>query len=190
MSQAALLRFVATLLDGLQLRWMLVGSHAASYYGEPRSTHDVDLVVDLPESMILDLLAAVPTEHYYLSEFALREGRMANLIDLRTGDKVDLFLEGSGARNAAALVRRTTGLVMGLEIPIASAEDTILSKLRWNEAVGGSERQVRDIIGIAKVQQDSLDWSRLERQIDSEGFRDIWREQIEPELRRRSDETD
>ena len=85
MSQVDLLRFVADLFEKLQIEWMLVGSHASSFYGEPRSTNDIDLVVDIPEQKFADLLAAIPSDRYYLSEAALREGRMANLID--TTDK-------------------------------------------------------------------------------------------------------
>ena len=187
MSQAELLAYVAALLDRLEVEWMLVGSHAASYYGEPRSTHDVDIVVHLPAERIDKLLAAVPQERYYLSEVALREGRMANLIDLQTGDKVDMFLVGIRSVVPPELARRRTGKVMGILVPIASPEDTIIAKLRWNKSVGGSERQLRDIIGIVNLRRDALKWPHLNRQIDSEGFRELWDQQIEPEIQRRID---
>ena len=47
MSQAELLGLLISVLGDLGISHMLVGSHASSFYGEARSTHDVDLVIDL-----------------------------------------------------------------------------------------------------------------------------------------------
>ena len=47
MTQAELLRYLVEVLDGLGLTYMVGGSHAAMYYGEPRLTRDVDIVVAL-----------------------------------------------------------------------------------------------------------------------------------------------
>jgi hypothetical protein len=46
-TQAELLRYLVEVLDGLGLPYMVGGSHAAMYYGEPRLTRDVDIVVAL-----------------------------------------------------------------------------------------------------------------------------------------------
>ncbi len=62
MTQTDLLRFIVALLDRLRVNWMLVGSHASSFYGEARSTHDIDLLVDLPQSKIQTLVANVQRE--------------------------------------------------------------------------------------------------------------------------------
>ena len=45
MTQAELLRYLVEVLDGLGLAYVVGGSHAAMYYGEPRLTRDVDIVV-------------------------------------------------------------------------------------------------------------------------------------------------
>jgi len=95
MSQAELLALIVSVLNDLKIEHMLVGSHASSFYGEARSTHDVDLVIDLDPVKIPALIASFPHDRYYLSEASLREGRMANLIDTQTGDKVDCFVLGT-----------------------------------------------------------------------------------------------
>jgi predicted nucleotidyltransferase len=46
MSQQALLRRVVRALDGAGVPHMLTGSLASSLQGEPRATHDIDLVID------------------------------------------------------------------------------------------------------------------------------------------------
>lgn len=52
-------------LDALGLRYMLTGSVAATLYGEPRVTHDVDIVVELPPRMAKAFAASFPDERYY-----------------------------------------------------------------------------------------------------------------------------
>ncbi len=52
------LRLVA-LFDRLSISYMLVGSYSSNYYGRPRSTHDADFVVVLPEDKFSALVAAL-----------------------------------------------------------------------------------------------------------------------------------
>jgi hypothetical protein len=44
-TQAELLRYLVEVFEGLGLQYMVGGSHAAMYYGEPRLTRHVDIVV-------------------------------------------------------------------------------------------------------------------------------------------------
>ena len=161
---------------------MLVGSYASSFYGEPRSTHDIDVLVDLPPSKIDSLLAAVPDDRYYLSGVALREGRMANLIDTVTGDKIDLFLAAGDEPAVATLTRRQQANLHGVTVFVASAEDTIIAKLKWSQQVGGSERQIRDIRGILINQMPKIDLAALRRRVAAEKLCSTWEEEIEPWL--------
>ena len=53
MSQQELLRLVVRSLDDLDVEYMLTGSIVSSLQGEPRSTHDIDLVVAIePASFV------------------------------------------------------------------------------------------------------------------------------------------
>lgn len=161
MSQAELLAFVVAILCEEQIEHMLVGSHASSLYGEARSTHDIDLVIDLPKSKITSLVARFDPQRYYVSSVAFLEGRMANIIDTLTGDKVDCFLLGDNPVDRRAFARRSLRKIMGITVATASAEDTILSKLRWNRLIGGSQRQLQDIREILRIQGDKIDYHYL-----------------------------
>jgi len=178
MSQVELLAFLSGIFSQLEIEWMLVGSHASSYFGEARSTHDIDAVVDLPDLKIPQLIAAVPNDRYYLSETAIREGRMANLIDTQTGDKVDMFFVGDNVRSRSQLSRRIEVKILGVPAFVASIEDTIVSKLDWHQQIGGSERQINDVRGIIRAQRSKIDFEQLIRQIDGEGLRKTWDQQI------------
>jgi hypothetical protein len=47
MTQAELLRHLVDTLEALATEYMIGGSQAAMYYGEPRLTRDIDVVVAL-----------------------------------------------------------------------------------------------------------------------------------------------
>ena len=157
---------------------MLVGSHASSYYGEPRSTHDVDLVVDLPRNRIRDLLDSFGPPQYYLSEAALREGRMANLLDIENGDKADLFLLGTSVDERREFSRRRTVVLDGEKVELASVEDTIVAKLRWY-VESGSDRQLLDVRMMWKAQESHIDRNYLQARISDLDLESTWRQAIE-----------
>src|SRR5438105_335875 len=73
MSQQELLRQVVAVLTALHVDYLLTGSLASSAQGEPRSTHDIDLVVALPPEVIPQLAAAFPPPDFYLSADAIRD---------------------------------------------------------------------------------------------------------------------
>ena len=182
MSQLELLSLLANVLNQLGVQWMLVGSHASSYYGEARSTHDVDIVVDFPIEKTAELLSAIPSDRYYLSDAAIKEGRMANLIDTKTGDKVDMFFVGDDHSAKAQLLRRKEATILDEHVFVASVEDTIVSKLKWNDAVGGSDRQINDVRGIINIQGTAIDYDVLDARIDAAGLRGTWDQHIKPWL--------
>lgn len=47
MSQQALLKRIVEALDGAGIPYFLTGSLASSLQGEPRASHDIDLVIDI-----------------------------------------------------------------------------------------------------------------------------------------------
>lgn len=73
MSQQELLRAVVLALQEADIDYMLTGSFASSLQGEPRATHDIDLVIELPQERLPKLLRSFPEPRYYLSESMARE---------------------------------------------------------------------------------------------------------------------
>jgi hypothetical protein len=88
-----------------------------------------------------------------------------NLLHLATAAKIDIFPLGRDEFHRSELTRATeqewTLPGQGsIRLRVASAEDTVLSKLRWYK-MGGmvSDRQWSDILGVAS--RVDLDWSHL-----------------------------
>src|SRR5438067_1760633 len=96
MSQPELLRMVADILDGLRVPFMVTGSCAGTIHGYMRSTHDVDLVVDMSEKDVIPFLAAFPAPEFFVQESAVRDAirrrSMFNLLHEATGDKADFWM--------------------------------------------------------------------------------------------------
>ncbi|MEM6691297.1 MAG: hypothetical protein AAF664_17860 [Planctomycetota bacterium] len=170
MTQLELLRFASSRFDRLEIPWMIVGSHASSFYGVPRSTHDIDVVAFIDDNVVRTLVESISSERHYLSEAAIREGRMAKLIDTQTGDKLDIFLAEKGSVDWESLKRSKPILMLGGDYPLISVEDLILSKLRWNAMSGDSERQLADVRGVIQRQFAKLKWSYLREMASGVGL--------------------
>ena len=78
MSQQELLSKLVDFLDQARIPYMLTGSIASSLHGEPRSTHDVDVVVVLDPESITKLLGAFSEKqiHDALRIYEVQHGRL------------------------------------------------------------------------------------------------------------------
>jgi hypothetical protein len=59
---------------------------------------------------------------------------------------------------------------LGIEVSLASVEDTVLSKLRWSELAGGLAQQQSDVREILRSQKGRLDVDYLHRQAKHMGL--------------------
>jgi hypothetical protein len=159
---------------------MVTGSVASSLYGEPRSTHDIDLVVQIHEPDIAPLLAAFPSPRFYVSESAahqaLAQGGMFNMLDTQGGSKVDFWSLGDAEYDVSAFQRRRAEQFGGEEILFAAPEDVVLSKLRWAKLSGGSEKHLTDALRVYELQHGILDEAYLSRWIARLELMELWSE--------------
>ena len=166
MPQQELLRRVVEALEALRIEYMVTGSIASSMQGEPRSTHDIDLVVAISSAAARRLAKAFPAPDYYLDEAtaveAIGSEGMFNLLDVKGGEKVDFWVLTDDPFDQSRFSRRRVEQVAGLRLSVSRPEDTILMKLRWSEMSGGSEKQFTDALRIYEVQLGQLDTDYLE----------------------------
>jgi hypothetical protein len=178
MSQQELLKRVIQTLDQIGIQYMITGSVASSLQGEPRSTHDVDIVIAVQKSKVHDLLKAFPPDDYYLDEHvfieAIKRESMVNLIDLKTGDKVDFWILTHEPFDHSRFSRKYTEYFMNTEVQVSSPEDTILAKLRWAKLSGGSEKQFTDALRVYEVQYAELDMAYLEEWVKKLNIEPLW----------------
>jgi hypothetical protein len=179
MSQQGLLKHVVQVLDDLGIEHMVSGSLVSSLQGEPRATHDIDIVVALERSHVKVLPKAFPPPEYYLSEdsilSALETEGMFNLIAVKTGDKVDFWILTDQPFDISRFARKYTEKVMGMEIAVSSPEDTILMKLRWAHESGGSEKHFTDALRVYEVQYGQLDTDYMEEWASKLGIESLYK---------------
>jgi hypothetical protein len=75
---------------------MVVGSFASTAHGEPRSTHDLDLVIDPSPAQLDQLLSKLDLDAYdvdaEVARDALARRAMFNVIEIATAWKIDLVI--------------------------------------------------------------------------------------------------
>ncbi|HEY2840217.1 MAG TPA: hypothetical protein VGJ26_13765 [Pirellulales bacterium] len=178
MSQSELLKKTALALARMEAPYMLTGSLASSLQGEPRSTHDIDIVVELAPSKIDALLAEFPPPEYYVDRTAMEQAiarrGMFNVIDVLQGDKVDFWILTDGDFDQSRFRRRVSIDFKGETIFVSAPEDTILMKLKWDDDSGGGGRQFRDALRVYELQQATLDESYLQRWITRLQLDETW----------------
>ena len=145
--------------------YYLTGSMASNYWGIPRTTHDLDFVVQLPVTAVPRMVEEFRGD-FYLDEAAVRAAYRPpyqfNAIDTRSALKGGFWLAQPDPFAQEMLRRRARVTLFGEAAWIATAEDVILHKLLWNR-ISPSGRQLGDAAGVVAVQAEALDGAYLRR---------------------------
>lgn len=164
------------LLDSCGIAHMVAGSMASIQYGIPRTTRHIDLVVEMDGASLARLMDQVAGKGFYLPAEAARhavEHRDSfNLIDEVLGWKADLIVRKDRPFSRSEFARRHPMEIDGVQVFVASVEDTVLSKLEW-AALGGSERQLEDVGNVIAVSGHLMDWDYVAHWADELGVSEL-----------------
>jgi hypothetical protein len=159
-----ILKDVVGRFDEVGIEYFLVGSLATMYYGRPRFTQDVDLVVRIKAKQVSHFETLFPLEDYYcpprevLHDEVIRRGSF-NLIHQNSGIKVDVVIDKETAFYQSEFSRRKKmEIAPGLFVYIATPEDLILKKLAYYRE-GQSEKHlndIRDIMVNVRIDEDYI----------------------------------
>lgn len=164
----AFFTYVIEVLEQLAIPYMVVGGFAAIFYGEPRLTLDVDIVVDMKWRHITAFVTAFPIPDYYVSEEGIWDSLQwrypFNVIQPSTGAKVDLVPLPRDPFTRAAFRRRQRLEYdeAGHAAVFITPEDIVVAKLLAFRKTG-SDRHLRDARGVLITQWESLDLEAVER---------------------------
>jgi len=180
MGQFDLLQYVVRILEELGLKYFVTGSTATIFYGEPRFTNDIDVVVALPEPQVAEFCNRFPAEQFYVSVPAAQEavrGRgQFNIIHPDSGLKVDVIVPAENSFNESRFARtRRVHTSNDFDANFASPEDAIIKKLQYFQE-GGSEKHLRDIAGVLKTNRSSIDIAYVLKWARQLGVEEIWDE--------------
>ena len=153
------------LLNQQDIRYLVSGSVAAMLYGEPRVTHDIDLVVFLRPADVPKLMHAYPAPDFYLppenvitAEIAREQRGHFNVIHPSSALKADFYTVGRDELHAWAFRHARQYEFQGTTVRIAPVEYVILRKLEFYREAG-SEKHLRDIRAMLAVSGDLMDRS-------------------------------
>jgi hypothetical protein len=150
---------VTSILEKLNVRYLIGGSLASTLHGLVRTTQDSDIVAEMrPEHVevfVRELKNDFFIDEEMISEAIIRRTSF-NIIHRESFFKVDVFVPEMRPFLENQLTRAQR-LILSIEPSaealVATPEDTLLAKLEWYRAGGEvSERQWRDVLGILEVQ--------------------------------------
>jgi hypothetical protein len=152
-------------LEVAGLPYMIVGSLASNFHGIPRSTRDADFVIEAVAGGLQRLGDALPaglTLHGQGS-FDPVTGTIRYLIELVNSPFVcELFVRGDDPHDQERFKRRLRVRILDRVGFVATAEDMIVTKLRWVKEVNRPKDR-DDIRNILAVRDSDLDWEYLRR---------------------------
>lgn len=159
------IRMVVRALEVARVPYMLTGSFASAVHGAPRTTQDIDMVIAPSGESLMDLMDQFSSRDFYASHEmaaeALHSEGLFNVIDLRTGWKIDFIMRKSRPFSLEEFARRRPIDLLGSTLDVATAEDVVLAKLEWAK-LGESERQIDDVAAIVRTQGTALELEYVE----------------------------
>ena len=165
---------IVEVLEKTDKPFAFTGGLAAITYGDPRTTNDVDLIIEINpwEREFADTLNTLLGEDFFFSvvgcQEAIDEQSMFQAIHKETMFKVDFHL--CDIVPGALDRRREEKIMTGRVVPMVTPEDSILSKLHWIKL--GSGRSRKDVVAMLRV-QENLDNDYLETTAEQLGVKQI-----------------
>ena len=169
-------------LNELGFRYMVSGGVAAIFYGEPRLTNDIDIVVTLTRRDIRALELAFPTDTYYCPPTEVIEAEIGrsrrghfNLIHNATGFKADIYPAGQDDLHAWGLAHARRIQLGEDSLWLAPPEYVIVRKLQFYRE-GLSAKHLRDVNRMLVGLGDRWDRTQLETMIREHGLQAEWQQ--------------
>jgi len=177
---------VVRIFENLGIEYYIGGSLASSAFGIARSTMDIDIAADIKQGQAAILEERLQTDFYVdreMIERAIREKSSFNIVHLETMFKIDIFVLSDEPYDQQTMIRRLRRALTEdgtHQADFSSPEDIILRKLLWFQSGGKtSDRQWDDVLGVIKVQGETLDTGYLEPWAKRLGIIDLLQKALE-----------
>lgn len=184
MEPAELLAKIVEILHDLKIPYAITGGFAVSVWGHPRSTNDIDIIVEMTEKNVKPLVGKIAAlkKDIYADEDMVRDAMERksefNFIDPDMGIKVDFFVLANNAYNKLKIKRAIMQDVFDVtKAYFVSPEDLILGKLLWGKE-SNSWKQREDVKTVLRNSKIKLDYNYIRGWAEKQGTSDILSELI------------
>jgi len=139
---SGLVRRVVRALNRSGLQYMFTGALASSYYGRPRTTLDIDVIIAARQKDLVTLAKSLTKANLRVEERKLEAAwgsdyRIATLEDKKSAHTLDIIFTDRK-------LERKAGRISGLPTYYEAAESLILAKLRMLKVTVRPERAATD----------------------------------------------
>ncbi|MEK7664882.1 MAG: nucleotidyltransferase [Patescibacteria group bacterium] len=156
-----ILQLVVKRLKILKIPYVVTGGVAVSFWGAPRSTHDIDIIIEIDSSKT-DKIIKLFEKEFYVSregiESMLEHNISFNIIHNESGLKIDFWpIDKNDAHKIAEFKRAISKNIFGEKILMIAPEDLIIVKLQWFKD-SDSSRHIDDIKSILRISKVDLEY--------------------------------
>lgn len=167
-------------LNEYKIGYFVTGSVASILYGEPRLTHDIDLVISLKENEVDKIIRAFQLNEFYCPPLevikyeTLRSSRgHFNIIHQETGFKADFYLVGNDDFQIWGLQNKIEIEFLNKKIFVAPPEYVIIKKLEFYRE-GKSNKHITDIQNMISISEERINFNLIEKYVKSFGLETEW----------------
>lgn len=182
MQEVNLIKLFTDKLNQLNIPYCITGSVATIIYGQPRLTHDIDIVVNLQISLISRLFDLFPKEEFYLppedvliTEIRRETRGHCNIFHLETSFKADFYFVNNDDFLLWAIENARNIIYESSILRVAPPEYVIIKKLEFYKE-GKSQKHLIDIKSILDYSSDIIDFNFLKNLITKYGLSNQWNE--------------
>jgi hypothetical protein len=148
-------------LEALGVPYMVVGSLSSNVYGVPRSTQDADFVVQLGSEPISRLINQLGPSFRLDPQMTFETTTLTKRHILEVVGipfKIELFHLSDDPHDQERFRRHRRMKTLNREVNLPTAEDVIITKLRWWQSARRSKDwdDARDVVA---VQGRNIDWA-------------------------------
>jgi len=162
------------------IRYIVTGAVASIIYGEPRLTHDIDLVLEMSIEDTEKIAKAFQPVEFYCPPVEIIKLEIMrpfrghfNIIHHETGFKADVYTAGQDELHRWAIENRRKLDIEGETIWLAPPEYVIIRKLEYYREAK-SEKHLRDIASMIEISSDQINLKELRNKIKHYALEEEW----------------
>ena len=168
----------------MKIDYIVTGSIASIIYGNPRLTHDIDIVLSIEKKKTENFLECFNKELFYvppINIFKIELNREVhghvNIIHLESGFKADIYFLDSSKLQQWAIENYFEINFLDLIIRLAPIEYVIIQKMLFYKE-SNLQKHILDIQGILEHSRDKINFEVLNYYINNYNLQEIWQKII------------